>query len=419
MNDHLTFIDLSLSRIRSFLNKLDNPQDKIKNIIHVAGTNGKGSTCAFLRSILEGHGYSVNVFTSPHLVSYNERFRLAGELISDEYLEEIQSKLQNIEGYKDLTIFELSMVIGFMAFYEKQADFCIIEVGLGGRLDASNVIKKPLLSIITTIGIDHENFLGNTKEQIAYEKAGIIKENSIIITDYQEQSALKVIKKQALRLKSTLIAGGIDYSIDAKNDIPFLSYNNKEILLNKLSLVGKHQYYNASLAIVACINILKDSFDYDNLSIMLSKANWRARLQLVSSLYGVDFINSKVYLDGAHNVSGAEALCSFIRQNFESHYKIYIFLGMLLKKDLSGFFAVLSKEINDRYITIYPLEVDGHDSYSKLEISKEAQKKGLKVVVSDSLSASLFEIESSSENNVIFLAGSLYLLGKVLADNNI
>lgn len=444
-SDHLTFVDLSLSRIRSFLVKIENPQDKIQNIIHVAGTNGKGSTCAFLRSILEGHGYSVNVFTSPHLLNYNERFRLSGQLISDDYLHNIKSKLQQIEGYKELTIFELTMVIGFVAFYEQSADFNIIEVGLGGRLDASNVIQNPLLSIITTIDFDHTNFLGNTLEQIAYEKAGIIKRNSKVITDYQKSEVLKIIKKQSSKMEAKLIAGDVDYKVilestdkefkkENKNDNnAVLSYNNQHIVLNKISLKGQHQYYNASLAIVACINILKEKFDYTNISSMIANAEWRGRLQQVKHLYGVDFKNSQVYLDGAHNVSGFRVLCNFLESEYGNYssqedkkddfkislMEIHIFLGMLENKDLNGVFRalyVVNKKFN---ITIYPIDIEGHSSYSAQDIANIAKIHDFKVVMFDDIAKSLFDIDNNNKKNVIVFCGSLYLLGKFFGDNSL
>ena len=417
VSDHLTFVDLSLSRIRSFLANIGNPQNKIKNIIHVAGTNGKGSTCAFLRSILEGHGYSVNVFTSPHLVNYNERFRLSGNLITNEYLEEIKSRLEQIDGFKDLTIFELTMVIGFFAFYDKPADFNIIEVGLGGRLDASNVIKDPLLSIITTIDFDHQNFLGNTLDKIAYEKAGIIKHNSKVITDYQIPEVLKVIKKQSLKMDSKLISGENNYSVSIKEDLAILNYENKEIILRKIGLQGKHQYYNASLAIVACINILKDKFDYDNLENMLKKAEWQGRLQKVFHLYGVDFKQTDVYLDGAHNVSGCRVLCDFIKTKYERSINIHLFIGMLAKKDLNGFFEVLAGLNYDFKVTIYPLEIEDHNSFSKGEIISCAKSHNLNARLYNSFSDEFSKIENNNNENVIIICGSLYLLGKILGDN--
>ncbi len=416
-NDHLNFVDLSLSRIRIFLEKIGNPQDKIKNIIHVAGTNGKGSTCAFLRSILEGHGYSVNVFTSPHLVYYNERFRLSGELISDSYLEEIKSKLQYIEGYKNLTIFELTMVIGFVAFFEKSADFCIIEVGVGGRLDASNVVKNTLLSIISTIDFDHQNFLGNTLEQITYEKSGIIKENSKVITDYQKNKILKIIKKQSLRLNSELIAGGIDYSINFQGKYPILFYNNKKIILSKIGLQGNHQYYNASLAIITCINILQDKFNYNELPSMLNNTSWLGRLQKVDSLYNIKFQKSEVYLDGAHNLSGCRVLCDFIKNRYKSDSNIHIFIGMLVKKDLDGFFNIITSNLKDFNIIIYPIEIKDHVSYSVSDILLIAKTYNLKSIEFDSIKYTLQKIDKDLKENAIFICGSLYLLGKILSDN--
>ncbi|MDR0484386.1 MAG: bifunctional folylpolyglutamate synthase/dihydrofolate synthase [Alphaproteobacteria bacterium] len=415
---HLNFVDLSLSRIRYFLDKIGNPQDKINNIIHVAGTNGKGSTCAFLRAILEGHGFSVNVFTSPHLVCYNERFRIHGQLISDEYLKEVKQKIEQIEGNDNLTIFELTMVMGFIAFLENKADFTIIEVGLGGRLDASNVIKNPLLSVITTIDYDHQSFLGNTLGQIAYEKAGIIKHNSLTITDYQDSEVARSLKKYAKNMNSNIICGGEDYKIDfIEGEQPVLTYQDKKIILPKLKLLGQHQYYNVSMAIVSCINILQDKFNYDNLPKFLDKVQWQGRLQKVSSLYGVNFDNSEVYLDGAHNVSGSRALCNFIDDNYDKDVVVHIFLGMLVRKDLDGFLQNIVKLTSKFKIIIYPVEVPNHDSYSNEDILNKLAEYNLNGEAYNDMGKKLAEINNKDGKKLIIICGSLYLLGKILEDN--
>ncbi|MCL2567136.1 MAG: Mur ligase family protein [Alphaproteobacteria bacterium] len=415
-SSHLTFIDLSLSRIRNFLEKIGNPQDKISNIIHVAGTNGKGSTCATIRAILEGHGYSVNVFTSPHLVAYNERFRIHGKLITNEYLEEIKSRLAKIDGYDSLSVFELTMAIGFVAFKEQEADFTIIEVGLGGRLDASNVVKSPLLSIITTIDYDHQSFLGNTLTQIAYEKAGIIKRGSLAIADYQDKKVNRALKKYAAHMGSTLICGGEDYKITFSSGKVSLAYKNQETILPKLELAGNHQYYNASLAIISCINILKDKFNYNNLPLYLSQAQWAGRLQKVEALYGVKFSNAEVFLDGAHNISGSRVLCNFIESNY-ADAAIHIFLGMLIKKDLDGFLqniAALAVKFN---AVVYPMEITGHEAYEKEDILNKLPAYNLQGGTFANFKDKLAEINQLDGRNLIVICGSLYLLGEILGDN--
>ncbi|MDR2007382.1 MAG: hypothetical protein LBQ34_00205, partial [Alphaproteobacteria bacterium] len=320
-------------------------------------------------------------------------------------------RLSKIEGYETLSVFELTAAIAFVAFYEKSADFTLLEVGLGGRLDASNVIKNPLLSVITTIDYDHQNFLGNTLTQIAYEKAAIIKRNGTAITDYQDKSVLRAIKKYARHMQAALFCGGEDYQLNGN----VLSYQNKKITLPQLPLLGAHQYYNVSTAIVSCINILKDKFDYDNLDTYLAKTAWAGRLQKVDSLYGVNFRKTSLFLDGAHNVSGSKALCGFI-DGYESATNIHIFLGMLKKKDLDGFLANIAA-LKDRFnIVIYPLEIDGHESYAAEEILQKAREHNLNGNPVN-LSKKLAEIEDSTGKNLIIICGSLYLLGKVLGDN--
>ena len=198
---HPKKIDLSLERINKLLYKLGNPQKKIKNIIHIAGTNGKGSVLAFLKSFIQASGFTVNTYTSPHLINFNERINLNGQNISDKFLELLLDICSKKNNGKPITFFEMTTVAAFLAFNKKPANFTILETGLGGRLDATNIIKKPIVTIINEISIDHTNFLGSNIKQIAKEKSGIIKRNSPVVIGKQKKEALKIIKEVASNLK--------------------------------------------------------------------------------------------------------------------------------------------------------------------------------------------------------------------------
>ncbi len=414
--DHLRYIDLSLSRIRSFLEKCDNIQNKIPNIIHVAGTNGKGSSIAFLRNILEGSSYSTNVFISPHLVEYRERFRLKGELISDEYINKIKKDLEKIEGYENLSIFELTVIIGFIAFYENPADFCILETGLGGRLDATNIIKEAILNIITMIDYDHQNFLGNTLDKIAYEKAGIIKKCSLVVSDYQDRAVQKVLLRQAKKMGSQLLMGGRDYLIEGS----VFSYKEHTIKLDNLGLLGKHQINNAALALVSALNI-GVKIDINSIIESLLTTRWDGRLQKIDALYGVSFdYGTDCFLDGAHNTSGARVLANFIRSYIEKDSKIsvYIFMGMLQKKDIHGFFNNLAF-LAEYNTYIQPLLIDDHVCYSKEEIAFNAAKFNLSTIDYGNIGEGIKVVSSRGGKKLIIICGSLYLLGNILGENKL
>ena len=202
---HPKKIDLSLERINKLLYKLENPQKKIKNIIHIAGTNGKGSVLAFLKSFIQASGFTVNTYTSPHLINFNERINLNGKNISDKFLELLLDICSKKNNSKPITFFEMTTVVAFLAFKRKPADFTILETGLGGRLDATNIIKKPIVTIINEISIDHTNFLGSNIEQIAKEKAGIIKKNSPVVIGKQTKKAIEIIKKVAKNLNVKIL----------------------------------------------------------------------------------------------------------------------------------------------------------------------------------------------------------------------
>jgi dihydrofolate synthase/folylpolyglutamate synthase len=420
LSTHLKYIDLSLTRIRKVAKALDNIENKIPNIIHIAGTNGKGSTLSFLKTILEYNGYSVNTFTSPHLVHYNERFYILGKYISNHMIDEYKHYLNSIDDFKNLTIFEATTIIGFLAFYKNKADFTILETGLGGRLDATNIITNPLLNIITKLDFDHMNFLGDTIESITHEKAGIIKPNALVLSDYQHNSSYEILKEKSKN--NIFISGGLDYKIDETKEV--LYYNNEVYNLAHLSLKGTHQLYNSSLAIVSALNIPNIKLNKENIQQALSNTKWLGRLQKVENLYNIHINNATVYLDGAHNPSGARILNDFIKKQYNKNpkLKIHIILGMLRKKDMEN----TLKSFDCPNIMFYPIQNNNtmdqdypHDFFNITEIAHSLDNLNLPHIINPNIIHNLEYIKDNfhETENLIIICGSLYLLGHILTEN--
>ena len=417
MTKHLQYIDLSLSRIRNFLNSINNIQNKIPNIIHIAGTNGKGSTLSFIKSILEHHNFSVNAFTSPHLVDYNERFYLSGSFITQEKLSEYEQYLSSIEGFKNLSIFEATTAIGFFAFFNNPADYTILETGLGGRLDATNVVDNPILNIITKIDFDHENFLGNTLDKIAYEKAGIIKNNALVLSDYQDKLVVRTLLNATKSNK--FILGGRDYNIDTKNKN--ITYQNHTYDLASLGLNGEHQLYNSALSLVSALNLPNIKLNPTTIQKALNSTFWAGRLQKVNSLYDINLENSEIYLDGAHNVSGINALKNFILSKLQinPNLTIHIIFGMLKTKNLTN--CLLQFKNID--LSIYPLDFSQNNTsyydkcFSIQDISNVCKELNLNYHNFNNIKEILNYLKIQNGNKLIIICGSLYMLGSILSNN--
>lgn len=404
-------VDLSLTRISKFLNCLDCPQNKLRNVIHIAGTNGKGSTLSFLRSILEHHGYSVNTFTSPHLIDYKERFYLHGKYVSDEQIDKIVSYFKTIPVYQELTPFEAITALGFQLFYNNPADYTILETGLGGRFDATNVLKSPILNVISKIGFDHQKFLGNSLAEIAFEKAGIIKQKAVVISDYQDPEVSKVLQQTALKYKANFIIGGKDYKVEKG----ILTINDESFNLQNLSLLGAHQHYNAALAIVSALQCKINLFPNKTL-LALANTEWVGRMQKVTNLYGLPSNNSTIFLDGAHNQLGGQILHNFIVEFLQQEQiqSVHIVFGMLKTKKLADFLQCLQ----GLPLTLYPIKIKDNNAYTPLEIIKVANKYKINIINKHEIQQSLEYINKKNDKKLVIICGSLYLLGQVMQENN-
>src|ERR1044071_4642253 len=304
---HPKRIDLSLDRVRLLLAGLDHPQQKLPPVIHVAGTNGKGSTIAFLRAILEAAGKRVHTYTSPHLVRFNERFRIGnvgeGRLVSDEELAAAMEECERANAGAPITVFEITTAAGMLLFARNPADVVLMEVGLGGRLDATNVIDHPLVTIITRISIDHVDFLGDSLEKIAAEKAGILKRGTPAIIAAQDRDALAAIERQAAKLGAPLKVAGEDWT--ATEERGRLVYQDEAGLLDLPAprLYGRHQFENAGLAIAALRTAGKFPGSSGAYETEMARADWPARLHRLGQGKLIELLppGSELWLDGGHN----------------------------------------------------------------------------------------------------------------------
>jgi dihydrofolate synthase/folylpolyglutamate synthase len=420
---HPKLIDLSLERMWRILERLDHPERRLPPVIHVAGTNGKGSTIAFLRAILEASGLRVHVYTSPHLVRFNERFRLGGEgggmLVSDAELAAAMEECERCNNGEPITVFEITTAVGFLLFARHPADVLLLEVGLGGRLDATNVVDDPLATIITTVGLDHLEFLGSSIEKIAAEKAGIIKRGVPVIVGPQTREALRVIERQAGRLAAPIRIAGEHWS--ANEERGRLVYQDEDGLLDLPAprLYGRHQFDNAGAAIAALRTLVEPKIPYAAYEAGMSKAEWPARLQRLTHGRLVALVpsGSELWLDGGHNPDGSRAVAATLAEVEERVSRpLVLIVGMLGSKDSAGFLRNFSG-LAHRMIAV-PIP-DQAMSLAPEDLAETARSVGIPGDVSENVEAALalaagFVLERPPR---ILLTGSLYLAGDILAAN--
>ncbi|MDB5459092.1 MAG: bifunctional folylpolyglutamate synthase/dihydrofolate synthase, partial [Caulobacteraceae bacterium] len=342
---HPIKIDLSLGRIERLLEALGRPQDRLPPTVHVAGTNGKGSTCAFLRAIGEAAGLRVHVLTSPHLVRFVERIRLAGTLIAEEALADVLARVEAANAGQPITFFEIVTAAAFVAFSEEPADLLVLEVGLGGRFDATNVIAAPAVSAITPVDYDHKEFLGEDLASIAGEKAGIVKAGRPVVSARQDEVAEAVIARQAQRLRAPIAFMGQGF--DAWEEGGRMLYQGADRLLDLPlpSLYGAHQTANAGLAIAAALALNHPRIDDGAIARGVASAVWPARMQrLTAGPYG-EMARTRgcdLWLDGGHNPHGARAVAATLAQLARDGRPVALVAGTLANKDAAGFFGAFA-----------------------------------------------------------------------------
>ena len=422
---HPKRIDLSLDRIRRLLDRLGNPERRLPPVIHVAGTNGKGSTVAFMRAMLEASGRSVHVYTSPHLVRFNERFRLGapdgGRLVSDEALAGVLEECERANGDEPITVFEIETAAAFLLFSRHPADVVLLEVALGGRLDATNVVERPLACAITPVSMDHVDFLGDTIEKIAAEKAGILKRGVPAVIAPQTEAALAVIEREARRVRAPLHVAGEHWSVHAESGR--LVYQDEGGLLDLPlpKLGGRHQLDNAGTALAtlrAAGAVRPDlAMPIAAFEAGIGKAEWPARMQRLSQgrLRALAPEGSELWLDGGHNADGGRAIAAALGELEERVPRpLVLIVGMLSTKDNSGFlrnFAGLA-----RRIICIPIP-DQEKSLPAPALEELARGIGIPAESRADLETALqavrdLELEPAPR---ILITGSLYLAGTVLA----
>lgn len=403
-------IDLSLDRLKRLLSDLGNPQQKLPPIIHVAGTNGKGSTCAFLKAIIEEAGLKVHVSTSPHLVDVTERFRIAGELVSEDELSDVLIEIEHINHGQPITVFEVLTAAAFVLFSRHPADLAIIEVGLGGRFDATNVIT-PIVSIITSISMDHEAFLGDTLAKIANEKAGIIKANIPVIVDQQQPDALQVIKTIAQSLNAPCLIKDQGWAVTPLENKLLYKDTKGELELPLPSLLGSHQFRNAGLAIAALrtsyLEISEQAYQG------IAKAVWPARLQrLHGELTKLISPESEIWLDGGHNPDAGKVLAQMIKEKWQDK-PLHLIVGMKDNKNVRDYLAPLIPLCTSIQAVVEP---DQHLAMPITEIIKASNNYATS---GETVKKALLHIQSQDKQSVRYLiCGSLYLAGSVLRQDH-
>lgn len=406
---HPKIIDLTLDRVWRLLKALDNPQEKLPPVIHLAGTNGKGSTQAMIRAGLEGWGKSVHAYTSPHLARFHERIRLAGELISEEHLTEILDECYAANGGENITYFEITTVAGLLAFARAEADYTLLEVGLGGRLDATNVVT-PALSVITPVSIDHEQFLGNTLAKIAAEKAGIIKRGVPVVVGPQPEEAMEVIEATAARLGAPLIAYGQHWHVYEERGRLIFQDERGLLDLPMPALLGKHQIQNAGAALAALRYLGADEAAYE---AAMADAVWPARMQRLKTGPLVDLAgDSELWLDGGHNAAAGLALAEVL--GGLPPRPTHLICGMLNTKDVAGYMRPLADQVAGLTAVSIPDEVN---TLTAEETEAAAKAVGISATTAANTTEALKTILGKDPTARVLICGSLYLAGHILREN--
>ena len=413
---HPQLIDLSLGRMHRLCAALGEPQRKLPPVVHVAGTNGKGSTVAVLRAIAEAAGLRVHVFSSPHLVRFAERIRLAGTLITEAQLADVLERVERANAGEAITFFEITAAAAFQAFSEVEADLCLLEVGLGGSLDATNVIDPPAVSVIAPVDHDHREFLGDTIAGIAGEKAGIIKRGSPVVVGRQSDEAFAVIEARARALGAPLTALGIEFDAWSERGRLVIQMEGRLLDLPLPALAGAHQIDNAALAAVAALQLREARIDETAIGQGIASTVWPARFQrLTRGPFGerAQAAGADLWLDGGHNPHAALALARTVGDMAARDGRpVAIICGLLANKDADGFFAAF-KGLRPRILAV-PFEADMASPPARLV--EAAGRTGLKAESSGSaLEALETVLAGDGPPPHIVICGSLYLAGEVLA----
>ena len=413
---HPQSIDLSLGRIERLLAALGHPQRRLPPVVHVAGTNGKGSLIAFVRAMAEALGKRVHVYTSPHLVDFHERIVLAGphggEPITEERLVDCLARAEAANSGELITLFEITTAAAFLAFADVPADLLLLETGLGGRLDATNLVDKPLATAITTISIDHVSFLGHTLSAIAGEKAGILKPGVPCIVSRQEREALAVIEARAEEIGASLHVFGRDFDVFEQHRRLIFQTPTRLLDLPLPRLAGRHQIDNAGAAIATASVVFGEALSMDALEQGLTQAEWPARLERLpaGALYTHVDEDTEIWLDGGHNAAGGQAIAHALAELDERVPRtVHLIWGMMETKDAHAFIAPFKGLVERIYTVPIPEEQNafGTDALAEIAVSE-----GFTVTAAKSVPQALLQSRAAfSQPGRVLICGSLYLAG--------
>ncbi|MCT4684529.1 MAG: bifunctional folylpolyglutamate synthase/dihydrofolate synthase, partial [Roseicyclus sp.] len=385
MSLHPKIIDLTLDRMHRILAALDHPERRVPPVIHIAGTNGKGSTLAMIRAGLEGAGLTTHAYTSPHLARFHERIRVAGELIEEQALSRTLDTCLAANGPDPITYFEITTAAAFAAFAETPADYTLLEVGLGGRLDATNVIDRPALTVITPVDMDHQQYLGETLGQIAAEKAGIIKRGVPVIVGRQQDEALEVIEAQAARLNAPVFAHGQHWHVWEEHGRLIFQDETGLLDLPKPALLGAHQVENAGIALAALRTLGQPDTAHD---AAMTNAAWPARMQRLRRGPLTEAApDAELWLDGGHNPHAARAIAALLAGMPKR--PTHLICGMLNTKDVTGYMEPLAQVAQ----SLHAVSIPGQTAtLSATETASAARKAGFTAQEADSVAAALSTI---------------------------
>ncbi|SFD86571.1 dihydrofolate synthase / folylpolyglutamate synthase [Sulfitobacter brevis] len=408
---HPKIIDLTLDRMWRLLEALGNPQDNLPPVIHLAGTNGKGSTQAMIRAGLEAAGKTVHAYTSPHLARFHERIRLAGELIDEDALSAVLDECYAANNGESITYFEITTCAAILAFSRTPADYVLLEVGLGGRLDATNVVAKPALTVITPVSLDHQHYLGDTLTLIAGEKAGIIKRGVTCVVGPQAEEGMDAIEARAQKLGAPLLAYGQQWHIAPEAGRMAFQDETGLLDLPLPKLPGPHQIMNAGAALAALRHFGVDAAACE---AAVTQAYWPARMQRLKNGPLIDIAGTaQLWLDGGHNPAAGEALAATLSGG--ASQPVHLICGMLNTKDIAGYLRPLVPYV----VSLHAVSIPGEaNTLPASETAKAARSVGMTTFESANVAGALRDIVAGDPGAKVLICGSLYLAGNVLRENS-
>lgn len=410
MSLHPKIIDLTLDRVWRLLARMGHPERSLPPVVHIAGTNGKGSTTAMLRAGIEAAGQTAHVYTSPHLARFHERIRLAGALVSEPALTALLDECYAANGGEPITFFEITTVAALVAFARTPADWTLLEVGLGGRLDATNVVDRPAMTVITPVSYDHQQYLGERLSEIAFEKAGIIKRSVPCVVGPQEPEAMEVIEAQAARLGAPLLAYRQQWHVWEERGRMVFQDDHGLLDLPLPNLLGGHQVHNAGAALAGLRAL---GFPAEACEKAVTTAHWPARMQRLREGPLADAAGTaELWLDGGHNPAAGEAIAETLGRL--PPRRTHLIVGMLNTKDVRGFLRPLAPVVESLHAVTIPGE---KNTLTAEETLAAALDTGHRAVAAESVIASVREIAAADPAARILICGSLYLAGQVLREN--